>query len=136
MARVASRAIPRREKIDTLRLPGGIAVADEPDRVTTRIDRLSRYYADVRPVSPTALRAGEPAAVAAAGGILERIIQTNDLLGVDYLEGSSCGEVGVDVPGRVAGGPGLAPDGGAGAEQPGGVFGEVGEERGRRCRRV
>ncbi|WP_328418414.1 DNA/RNA non-specific endonuclease [Micromonospora sp. NBC_00389] len=109
MARVASRVVQRREKIDTLRLPGGIARADEPDRVATRIDRLSRHYPDVRPVSPTAIRAGEPAAVAAAGAILERIIQTNDLLGVDYLDGGVVAARGVgrvnirDERGRLVG---------------------------------
>ncbi|WP_131766122.1 DNA/RNA non-specific endonuclease [Candidatus Protofrankia californiensis] len=85
--RVARRTGQRRGTIDTLRQPGGIARADEPARVASRIDRLSRYHPDVRPVNPAAIATGEPAAVAAAGAILERIIQVNDLLGVGYLEG-------------------------------------------------
>ncbi|SDK60957.1 DNA/RNA non-specific endonuclease [Nonomuraea jiangxiensis] len=86
-ARVAERSDERRRKIELLQEPGGIALADDPARVATRIDRLSRYHPDVRPVSPAALAAGEPAAMAAAGVVLERIIQTNDLLGVAYLDG-------------------------------------------------
>ncbi|GAA2107471.1 DNA/RNA non-specific endonuclease [Actinomadura alba] len=57
--------------------------------MATRIDRLSRHYADVRPVSPVAIAAGDPAAVSAAGAVLERVIQTSDLLGVGYLEGGA-----------------------------------------------
>ncbi|MFC4117145.1 DNA/RNA non-specific endonuclease [Nonomuraea zeae] len=86
-ARVAERSEERQRKIELLQEPGGLALADDPARVATRIDRLSRYHPDVRPVSPAAIAAQEPAAMAAAGAILERIIQTNDLLGVAYLEG-------------------------------------------------
>ncbi|MGV9366123.1 DNA/RNA non-specific endonuclease [Amycolatopsis sp. NPDC003731] len=86
-ARAAERTGPRQAKIALLRKPGGIAEADEPSRVATRIDRLGRYYPDVRPVSPAAIAAGDPAAMTAAGAILERIVLTNDLLGVGYLEG-------------------------------------------------
>lgn len=86
-ARVAGRGEQRRGKIATLREPGGIARADEPVRIATRIDRLARYHPDVRPVSPAAVAAEDPAATAAAGAVLERILTTNDLLGVGYLEG-------------------------------------------------
>jgi len=85
--RVAERTEARQAKIGLLRQPGGIAHADDPGRVATRIDRLVRYYPDVRPISPAAIAAGEPAAMAAAGAFLERIILTNDLLDVGYLEG-------------------------------------------------
>lgn len=86
-ARAAERTGQRQAKIALLRKPGGIAEADEPSRVATRIDRLGRYYPDVRPVSPAAIAAGDPEAMTAAGAILERIVLTNDLLGVGYLEG-------------------------------------------------
>lgn len=85
--RAAERTGERQAKIALLRKPGGIAEADEPSRVATRIDRLGRYYPDVRPVNPAAIAAGDPAAMTAAGAILERIVLTNDLLGVGYLEG-------------------------------------------------
>ncbi len=86
-ARAAGRTAERQARIALLRKPGGIAEADEPSRVATRIDRLGRYYPDVRPVSPAAIAAGDPAAMTAAGAILERIVLTDDLLGVGYLEG-------------------------------------------------
>jgi endonuclease G len=107
--RVADRGEQRRRKIEILREPGGIARADEPRRVATRIDRLSRYHPDVRPVSPGAIVAGDSAEMSAAGAILERIIQTNDLLGVGYLEGGATaaravGRVNIrDERGRLAG---------------------------------
>jgi endonuclease G len=107
--RVADRGEQRRRKIEILREPNGIARADEPRRVATRIDRLSRYHPDVRPVSPGAIAAGDSAAMSAAGAVLERIIQTNDLLGVGYLEGGATAERAVgrvnirDERGRLAG---------------------------------
>ncbi|WP_083730834.1 serine protease [Protofrankia sp. BMG5.30] len=108
-ARVADRSEQRQGKIAVLRERGGIARADEPARVATRIDRLARFYPDVRPVSPAAVAAGEPAATAAASAVLERILATNDLLGVGYLEGGvaaarSVGRVVIrDGRGRLAG---------------------------------
>ncbi|WP_439379309.1 DNA/RNA non-specific endonuclease [Amycolatopsis lexingtonensis] len=108
-ARADRRTVERRAKIALLRTPGGIAKADDPRRVATRIDRLARYHPDVRPVSPAAIEAGEPAAMAAAGAILERIILTDDLLGVGYLEGgvraaSAVGRVNIrDERGRLTG---------------------------------
>ncbi|HEY3464752.1 MAG TPA: DNA/RNA non-specific endonuclease [Amycolatopsis sp.] len=107
--RAEKRTAERRAKIALLREPGGIAQADEPSRVATRIDRLGRYYPDVRPVSPAAIAAGDPAAMTAAGAILERIILTNDLLGVGYLEGgvtaaAAVGRVNIrDARGRLTG---------------------------------
>ncbi len=107
--RAAERAGQRRAKIALLRKPGGIAEADEPSRVATRIDRLGRYYPDVRPVNPAAIAAGDPAAMTAAGAILERIVLTDDLLGVGYLEGgvtasAAVGRVNIrDERGRLTG---------------------------------
>ncbi|WP_326641265.1 DNA/RNA non-specific endonuclease [Streptosporangium sp. NBC_01755] len=108
-ARVADRSEQRRRKIAVLAEPGGIARADEPVRVAARIDRLSRHYRDIRPIDPTAITAAQPAAVTAAAAVLERIIQTNDLLPVGYLEGGATaaravGRVVVrDARGRLAG---------------------------------
>ncbi|MGS2641792.1 DNA/RNA non-specific endonuclease [Streptosporangium sp. G12] len=108
-ARVADRSQQRRRKIAILAEPGGIARADEPVRVATRIDRLSHHYRDIRPIDPAAITAAEPAAVAAAAAVLERIIQTNDLLPVSYLEGGAAaaravGRVVVrDARGRLGG---------------------------------
>jgi endonuclease G len=107
--RAAERTGQRRAKIALLRKPGGIAEADEPSRVATRIDRLGRYYPDVRPVNPAALAAGDPKAMADAGVILERIVLTDDLLGVGYLEGgvtasAAIGRVNIrDGRGRLTG---------------------------------
>ena len=107
--RAAERAAQRRTKIALLRKPGGMAEADEPSRVATRIDRLGRYYPDVRPVNPAAIAAGDPAAMTAAGAILERIVLTDDLLGVGYLEGgvtasAAVGRVNIrDDRGRLTG---------------------------------
>lgn len=85
-ARAADRTEPRRGKISVLREPGGIARADDPTRVAARIKRLARYRPDARSVSPIAVGADDPDALAEAGAALEKIILTNDLLGVDYLE--------------------------------------------------
>lgn len=108
-ARAAERTGERRAKIALLRKPGGIAEADEPSRVATRIDRLGRYYPDVRPVNPAAIAARDPKAMADAGVILERIVLTDDLLGVGYLEGgvtasAAIGRVNIrDGRGRLTG---------------------------------
>ncbi|MGJ6965948.1 DNA/RNA non-specific endonuclease [Streptosporangium sp. G11] len=107
--RVADRSEQRQWKIAVLAEPGGIARADEPVRVAARIDRLSRHYRDIRPIDPTAITTAQPAAVTAAAAVLERIIQTNDLLPVGYLEGGAAaaravGRVVVrDARGRLAG---------------------------------
>ena len=77
----------RQKKIALLRQKGGIARADEPSRIASRIDRLSRFHPDIRPVDPAAIIAEDPKAMGDAGAILERIINTNELLGARYLEG-------------------------------------------------
>ncbi|SEH00878.1 endonuclease G [Nonomuraea solani] len=108
-ARVAARSEQRRRRIALLAEPGGIARADEPVRVATRIDRLGHHYRDIHPIDPAAIAAADPAAVTAAVAVLERIIQTNDLLPVGYLEGGAAaaravGRVVVrDRRGRLAG---------------------------------
>ncbi|MFG1975289.1 DNA/RNA non-specific endonuclease [Nonomuraea fuscirosea] len=108
-ARVAGRSEQRRRQIALLAEPGGIVRADEPVRVATRIDRLSHHYRDIHPIDPASLVAADPAAVTAAVAVLERIIQTNDLLPVGYLEGGAAaaravGRVVVrDAHGRLAG---------------------------------
>ena len=106
--RVAARTSQRREKIGAI-TTGRMVMADEPVRIASRIDRLSHYYPGVRPVSPSALRAGDPAAVAAAGAILERVINTPDFVDVRYLEAGTrasraVGRVDIrDHAGRVTG---------------------------------
>jgi endonuclease G len=97
-ARVAARTEQRSAQITTLRQHGGMARADDPVRVATRIDRLSHQYPDVRPVDPAAIVRGDESAMTAAGAILERIVLTDDLLGVGYLE---CGVVAARAVGRV-----------------------------------
>jgi endonuclease G len=106
--RVAIRTSQRRERIDAI-TTGKLVTADEPIRIASRINRLSRYYPGVRPVSPSALQAGEPAAVEAAGAVLERVINTPDFVDVRWLEGgtrSSRAVARVDIrdhAGRVTG---------------------------------
>lgn len=108
-ARVADRTTQRRARIGMLGRPGGLARADDPRRVAIRIDRLGRHYPDVAPVDAAALAANDPAAVAAAEDVLERIIKTDDLLGVRYLEGGvaaarAVGRVVIrEADGRIAG---------------------------------
>lgn len=107
--RVGERTDERRAKIEALAPPGGLAKADSPERVATRIDRLSRYYPDVRPISPATIAAGDPDAIRAAGVVLERVINTEDFVGVRYLEGGAVcaravGRVNIRDPrGRLAG---------------------------------
>jgi endonuclease G, mitochondrial len=106
--RVAARTGERQEKIDAI-TSGRLVMADEPIRIAARIDRLSHFYSSVRPVSPSALQAGEPAAVAAAGAVLERVINTPDFVDVRYLEAGTraaraVGRVDIrDQAGRVTG---------------------------------
>ena len=106
--RAAMRTSQRRERIDAI-TSGKLVTADEPIRIASRIERLSRYYPGVRPVSPSALQAGEPAAVEAAGAVLERIINTPDFVDVRYLEAGTrasraVGRVDIrDHAGRVTG---------------------------------
>ena len=73
--RVRRRTGQRHQKIEAI-TTGQLVLADEPIRIASRIERLSRYYPSVRPVSPAALVANDPEAVQAAGAVLERIINT------------------------------------------------------------
>ena len=106
--RLASRASKRREAIDALEAPGGLARADAPERVAKRLDRLTRYYAgETLPAAPSDTPTAEPEAVLAAaldrgklpprtaapgepltapGVVLERIINTPDFVDIRYLE--------------------------------------------------
>jgi endonuclease G len=107
--RVSGRSKDRKARIKELQTPGGIARADDPQRVATRIDRLSHYHPDVRPIPPSEIVAEDPEAMRAAGAVLERIINTEDFLGVGYLEGGvaaarAVGRVNIrDDRGRLAG---------------------------------
>jgi endonuclease G len=113
-ARVHDRSEQRRRQIEVLRDPAaGPAQADSPQRVATRIDRLSRYVAGelpppvgkassatdpdaliaeaVRRAAPVLGEAGRaaldaPTAAGAAGRVLEAIVNTVDFVGVRYLE--------------------------------------------------
>ena len=106
--RVGKRTSERRDKIDAI-TSGKLVTADEPVRIASRIERLSRYYPGVRPVSPAALEANDPKAVAEAGAVLERIINTPDFVDVRYLEAGfrashAVGRVDIrDHAGRVIG---------------------------------
>src|SRR6266568_3503198 len=106
--RAGARTDERRQKIEAI-TTGNLVRADEPIRIASRIDRLSRYYPGVRPVSPSALSANDPNAVRAAGAILERIINTPDFVDVRYLEAGTraaraVGRVDIrDQAGRVVG---------------------------------
>jgi endonuclease G len=112
--RVVSRRAKRRRQVEQLRDPAeGPARADSPERVATRIDRLSRYIAGdplpravkavdatdpdatiiaaVRRAAPNLGQAGTaalnaPTPEAAADRILEAIVLTVDFVGVRYLE--------------------------------------------------
>jgi endonuclease G, mitochondrial len=86
-ARVADRTGVRQATIRRLEQRGGLARGDNPRRVAARIDRLGQHYPDVPKIDADALAAGEPEAVAVAEDVLERILVTDDLLGVGYLEG-------------------------------------------------
>ena len=106
--RVRRRSGQRQQKIEAI-TTGQLVLADEPIRIASRIERLSRYYPGVRPVSPAALVANDPEAVQAAGAVLERIINTPDFVDVRYLEAGTrsahaVGRVDVrDHSGRVLG---------------------------------
>jgi endonuclease G len=89
--RVAERTEARRANLAALAQPGGLAVADTPERIAKRVDRLSRYYG------------------AAPAKLLEKIINTADFVGVRYLEAGvaaarAVGRVNIrDANGRVHG---------------------------------
>src|SRR5215210_9171180 len=108
-ARVEATADERMEAIEILQQPGGIARADGTEFIAARIDRLSRFHPDIRPIAPAALAAEDPDAMAAAGAVLERVINTEDFLGVRYMEGGALaaravGRVNIrDERGKLAG---------------------------------
>ncbi len=107
--RIRARAAGRREKVEALRSPGGLARVNDPGRVARRLDRLSRYYAgEDLPMTPEEApraepeevlaavveRGGLPAGAGASGGrtdapgvVLERIVNTPDFVDIRYLEG-------------------------------------------------
>jgi len=105
-ARVAKRSKVRAKRIRDLRKPGGIALANGPQQVAARLDRLSRHWAraprptaaaevprgDTEKVLATAFERGqawgEPAdaSLEKAGVVLEAIIATPDFVGINYLE--------------------------------------------------
>jgi endonuclease G, mitochondrial len=68
--RVVERTGERRDHEATLARPGGLAVADTPERIAKRVERLRRYYGD---------RVEREAS-------LERIINTADFVGIRYLD--------------------------------------------------
>lgn len=85
--RVKDRSESRARKRRLLAEPGGLAKADDPARVATRIDRLCRYHSELDPAASGELVAEEPDALERAGKILEKIINSDDLLSIGYLEG-------------------------------------------------
>ena len=106
--RVADAAETRHDTEVTL-AKGDIALADTPERVAARLDRLSRYHGEVQPVDPTALAEQDPTAVEDASRMLERIIGSEDYVHVRYLDAGvvaarAVGRISIrDVRGRVVG---------------------------------
>ena len=98
-----------RQRNSQLVRDGALIQADDPIRIASRIDRLSRYYSDVRPVDAAALAAEDPETTREAERLLERVIHTADFMGVAYLEAGmaaeqSVGRVNVrDQSGRLLG---------------------------------
>ncbi|MFF0817921.1 DNA/RNA non-specific endonuclease [Rhodococcus sp. NPDC003318] len=97
--RVQERAGRRAEHVDTLSVPGGIALADTPERIAKRLDRLSRYYTGEELPTGTVTEETDRLTEAAldrvgelvdGGGsseqVLEKIILTSDFVGVRYLD--------------------------------------------------
>jgi len=90
--RFEDRKSLRREKMD--RLAAGAAVADTPERLAKRSDRLRRYRAGEQLRSaPVVVPAAEPGAMAAAGAMLERVINNPD-----FVDGSSFAASGMAPP--------------------------------------
>jgi endonuclease G len=108
-AKRVTDAAERRHDTEATLAKGNIALADTPQRVAARLDRLSRYHGEVQPVDPTALAEQDPTAVADASRMLEKIIGTEDYVHVRYLDAGvlaakAVGRVSVrDVRGRVVG---------------------------------
>src|SRR4051812_6762581 len=64
--RINARTEERAENVERIET-GGIAAANTPERLTKRLDRLSRYYAGDRlPATPEEARVAEPEAVLAS----------------------------------------------------------------------
>lgn len=106
--RFERRAGERHQKLEALRSPGGVAQANDSERVAKRLDRLSRYYArEDLPLTPGETVRAEPEEVLAValerghlparavvadergtapGVVLERIINTPDFVDIRYLE--------------------------------------------------
>ena len=92
---MAERATQRGEHEAALAGPGGIAAADTPERIAKRLDRLSRTAATTRP-RPTG-----------AETLLEKIINTDDFVGIRYLDAgvaAARGDRPREHPRRAAGG--------------------------------
>jgi endonuclease G len=132
--RIAASSGSREANIEALER-GGISAANPPERVARRLDRLTRYYSGDRLPATTEEAAvvaepeevltalgrrrfardvpaavDEAAAEAGGGGageVLERIIETSELLAIRYLEGGvaasrAVGRIDVrDASGRV-----------------------------------
>jgi endonuclease G len=98
LRRVKDRTPERNEHEAVLAEPGGLAAADTPERIAKRIDRLSMVQGEDLPV-----QADDP------GELLEKIINTEDFVGVRYLEAGvaaarAVGRVDIrDARGRQAG---------------------------------
>ncbi|WP_106402855.1 DNA/RNA non-specific endonuclease [Actinocorallia populi] len=87
--RVRERAAERHQNESLLARPGGVAAADSPERISKRVDRLSRFYGN----------GGLPAPETPQGAAqLEKIINTADFVGVRYLDAGVAAARGV---GRV-----------------------------------
>ncbi|WP_068166700.1 DNA/RNA non-specific endonuclease [Rhodococcus phenolicus] len=103
--RAAARRIVDRTEVRTgneqvLDEPGGIARADDPERIARRLDRVSRYYlggdtahaptgADPAALIESALERAPSilgSATEDADSMLEKIINTADFVGVRYLD--------------------------------------------------
>lgn len=101
--RIDRRRGERQQHIALLRRPGGLYHADTPERIAKRLDRLMRYAASERlPVHPSEegvhgldtmietarrnLRTVETLSLEPSDRVLEKIINTNELLGVRYLD--------------------------------------------------
>jgi endonuclease G, mitochondrial len=119
--RVGERTRERVEHEHALARPGGIGVADSPERIAKRLDRLSRYYAGDAP-PPSAAAAPDvlvQEALARVGNlvegdrepgtVLEKIINTPDFVDIRFLDAGvaaarAVGRVNIrDAGGRLEG---------------------------------
>jgi endonuclease G, mitochondrial len=99
--RIKARAGDRSKNIELLD-KGGIAAANPPERISKRLDRLGRYMrGEDLPIAPADVPEEHEAVLgavpmrrftreaAAAGKVLELIINQSDLLGVRYFDGGA-----------------------------------------------